>query len=143
MSTNVRIQLILGTFYWTIATPECARHNPISKEISDNILGSNGHNWVYAKNEKKKGSHSPTVLPGFRDVPWVSTLCDQLAHPAVSVRREQSAGFNKQSKAVIKCIALFWSILRKETMAQCIITHNILHLHVQNKGQVSSFSHYI
>lgn len=85
-----------------------------------------------AKKRKKEGSHSPAVLPGFRDVPGVSTLRDQLAHPAVPVGGEQSARFNKQSKAVIKCVALFWSILRKEAMAQCIITHNILHLHVQN-----------
>ena len=91
------------------------------------------------KKDEKEDSHSPTVLPGFRDVSRVSALRDQLAHPAVSVGGEQSARFNKQSKAVIKCVALFWSILRKEAMAQCIITHNILHLHVQNKGQCSDF----
>lgn len=88
---------------------------------------------------EKEGAHSPTVLPRFGDVPWVSALRDQLAHPAVSVGGEQGAGFNKQSKAVIKRVALFWSIFRKEAMAQCIVTHNVLYLHVQNKGLCSDF----
>lgn len=91
------------------------------------------------KKEEKEGSRSPTVLPGFRDVPWVSALGDQLAHPAVSVGGEQSARFDEQSKAVVECVALFWAILRKEAVAQGIITHNILHLHVEKRGQCSGF----
>lgn len=91
------------------------------------------------KKKEKEDSHSPTVLPGFGDVAWVSTLSDQLAHPAVSVGGEQGAGFDKQPKAVIKSVAFLWAILCKEAMAQGIVAHNIFHLHIQNKGQPSAF----
>ena len=68
------------------------------------------------------------VLPGLGDVAGIGVLGDHLAHLAVAVGGEEGPRLDKEAKAVVKGIAFFWPIFRKEAVAQRVIAHHVLDL---------------